>query len=52
MSLDTILQKTSKVQEFLKEGVLKAVVEFVVCNDQVRHQITRQASLLIAIQID
>ena len=49
MSLDTILQKTSKVQGFSKEGVLKAVVEFVVCDDQVRRQITRQASLLIAI---
>ena len=28
-------QKASKLKEFLREGVLKAVAEFVVCDDQV-----------------
>ena len=35
-TLDGVFQKASKQNEFLKDTVLKAVAEFVVCDDQVR----------------
>ena len=34
--LDGVFQKASKPNEFSRDAVLKAVAEFVVCDDQVR----------------
>ena len=34
-TLDGIVQKASQPAEFSQEGILKAVAEFIVCNDQV-----------------
>lgn len=33
--LDGVFQKVSPPKEFAREGILKAVAEFVVCDDQV-----------------
>jgi hypothetical protein len=35
MNLDRMFRKSSKKQEFSKADALKAVAEFVICNDQV-----------------
>jgi hypothetical protein len=34
-TLDGIIQKTSQLTEFSRKGLLKAVAEFIVCDDQV-----------------
>jgi len=41
-----VFQKASKPNEFSKDAVLKAVAEFVVCNDQVQTCICCMATVL------
>jgi len=43
--LDGTVQRTSKSKEFMREGVLKAVAEFVMCDDQVSETVS--TSLLV-----
>jgi len=48
-NLDGLVQKASKLKDFSRKGVLHAVTEFIVCDDQVRDSIDaniRVASLI------
>lgn len=40
-NLDGIIQKLSRMKEFLRKNVLHAVAKFVICDDQVRDSIDR-----------